>query len=161
MNDDEWQTPQALYDKLCDRYEFNPKLDVAATLENTKCSAYLDDAFVQEWTLPFVEHLDVWCNPPHSKPNLSKYVERAEEQHKKNGIRIMMIVPANFGSTVTFHKYIQRKRFYEFIEGRIKFEKKNENYGNTRNAYIVILWGKYSTRFIDDLILAHKGEISK
>ena len=155
MKDDEWQTPDALYDKLCDMYDFNPILDASANLGNTKCKHFLDDAMYQSWNFKG----DVWCNPPHSKPNLTNFVERAEEMHLSHGIRILMIVPANFGGTATFHKYIQRKRFYEFVEGRPSFLKKGRILDSSRNAYIVIIWGK--SPLISDLVLAHEGEVSK
>lgn len=138
MKDDEWETPTALYQKLCEKYNFNPTLDVAANVQNRKTRLFLTDAYLQEWVVGSLG--DVWCNPPHSKPNLSRFVQKAEEQHIKHSIRIMMIVPANFGSTATFHKLIQGKRFFEFVEGRPKFEKKGKTIDPSRNAYIVIIW---------------------
>ncbi len=37
---DEWETPRALYDELCNRYKITPLFDAAATSQNTLCVNY-------------------------------------------------------------------------------------------------------------------------
>src|SRR5579864_3008924 len=61
--DDEFETPNPLYNSLTQQYQIFPKLDVAATLENRKCERFFsiqDNALEQEWTEDF------WCNHPHT-----------------------------------------------------------------------------------------------
>jgi len=134
--DDEFWTPKSLYDKLCIKYKMFPGLDVAANEQNTKCRHFLENAFYDKW---YMDGHDVWCNPPHSMTE--RFMVRAENQHVRYGIRIMMIVPANVISTKVWHKYIEDKREYHGIEGRPKFLKhgKPSQYPS-RNAYVVILW---------------------
>lgn len=135
--DDEFWTPKDLYDKLCGLYNIQPTLDAAANSQNTKCDMFLTNALFQEWG----EYHQVWCNPPHSKT--LEFIERAENQHKKYGIRIIMIVPANVISTKIWHRYIENKREYHAVEGRPKFLKHGKpSKFPSRNSYIVILWGE-------------------
>lgn len=134
--DDEFWTPRPLYESLIKQYNFQPILDVAANKENTRCSLFLTDALHESWNHA---RRAVWCNPPHSKT--AEFIARAESQHKRWGMKIMMIVPANVGGTKMFHKYIEDHREYHFIEGRPQFLKHGRPSEHpSRNTYIVILW---------------------
>ena len=140
LNDD-WWTPKSLYENLCKKYNIYPKLDVAATSENSKCQYYLGDALHQEWTIGGKDPETIWCNPPFSMTD--KFIRRAESQYAKYGMRMMMIVPANVLSSKVWHELIEGKREYHAVEGRPKFL----NHGRpskfpSRNAYVVILWHK-------------------
>src|SRR5215831_17843290 len=58
----EWETPQALFDRL--HAEFGFMLDVCATPDNAKCARYYteaDDGLSQSWVGV------CWCNPPYGK----------------------------------------------------------------------------------------------
>lgn len=140
ITDDEFWTPKSLYEGLCKKYEMMPMLDAAATAGNTKCEFFLKDALHEEW-LAHNCSTTVWCNPPHSKTE--KFIKRAESQHLRYNINIMMIVPANVLSTKVWHKLIEGKREYHAIEGRPKFLKHGvPSKFPSRNAYVVILWRK-------------------
>lgn len=144
--DDEFWTPKSLYDDLCKKYSVLPLIDVAANADNSKCRFHLYDALHQEWVLDDDEnkikteyYCDIWCNPPHTKTE--EFIRRAESQHLKHGITIMMIVPANVLSTKVWHQLIENKREYHAIEGRPKFLKHGvPSKFPSRNAYVVILW---------------------
>jgi len=141
IKDDEYWTPSGLYQDLCNKYDIDPILDVAANEYNCKTFYYLEDALHEEWLIEDNQIVSVWCNPPHSLN--SEFVARAEVQHLRYGMDIMMIIPANFGGTKTFHRYIEGKREYHFVEGRPRFLKDGvlSEYPS-RNAYIIILWRK-------------------
>ena len=56
-----WETPQDLFDRLNDEFEFTT--DVCAEPHNKKCERYFSpeaDGLAQEWSGV------CWCNPPYS-----------------------------------------------------------------------------------------------
>ena len=137
--DDEFWTPKSLYESLCNKYQIYPRLDVAANEGNSRCEFFLSNALHEEWFKPEYADLPVWCNPPHSKTD--EFITRAESQHIRHGITIMMIVPANTLGNKVWHKFIEGKREYHAIEGRPKFLKHGvPSKFPSRNAYVVILW---------------------
>jgi len=140
IKDDEFETPTPLYEKLCAMYDFEPTLDVCCTLDNQKCAfGIYEGSLHKEWELQGWGHTRGWCNPPHTKT--AEFVAKAELEFVNNYFQTMMIVPANFGGTSTFHKYVEGKREYHFIEGRPVFLKNGRKTKYpSRNSYIVILW---------------------
>lgn len=112
---DEWSTPQDLFDKLNE--EFNFDLDVCANESNHKCSLYYDrkqDGLKMPWN----GHI-VWCNPPYGK-EIAKWVERAYIEHKTHGTTIVMLLPART-DTIWFHTYVLGWADIRFLKGRLKF----------------------------------------
>ena len=110
-NSEEWETPQDLFNRLND--EFNFTLDVCATEENHKCTKYFtkeQDGLMQEWSGEVV-----WCNPPYGRL-VGEWVKRCCE-HK--GVSVMLL-PART-DTKWFHDYIYGKNEIRFIRGRLKF----------------------------------------
>ena len=90
MND-ERQTPQWLFDKLNSIYHFT--LDAAASAENHKCDSYYTietDGLAHQW----YPHI-VFCNPPYSRGQLKKWVEKAREEFYCHSTTVVMIVPAD------------------------------------------------------------------
>jgi len=70
---DEWATPQDLFDKLNE--EFNFSLDVCADDWNHKTQDYFDktvDGLAQQWTGV------CWCNPPYGR-EIGKWMQKAYE----------------------------------------------------------------------------------
>ena len=62
-NKEDWETPQDLFNKL--DQEFNFTIDVASSEENHKCNKYYTDkenGLIQDWSKE-----TVWCNPPYRK----------------------------------------------------------------------------------------------
>jgi phage N-6-adenine-methyltransferase len=139
---DEWETPQALFDRLNAIYNFT--LDVCATPENAKCKRYFtqaDDGLKQDWSKEIC-----WMNPPYSKPespcksrckkkacvtrgyHISKYkpgqedwIRKAYEESLK-GTLVVALLPVRT-DTEAFHRYIYKKQDVDFIKGRLKFGK--------------------------------------
>lgn len=117
---DQWATPQDFFEEVNAEFHFN--LDVCALPENAKCQAYYTpemDGLKQPW------YGTCWCNPPYGR-EIKKWVEKAYNEHKKNGNCIVMLLPART-DTRWFHDYIYGKSEIRFIKGRLKF-------GNAKNS---------------------------
>lgn len=117
---DDWQTPQALFDKLNRRWEFS--VDGAANAQNHLLprwwgpqSPLAEDSLVIPWT-----HERVWLNPPYSM--CSEFMEKAYIEMTVNEALTVALVPART-DTKWFHKwvYLQRGVSVEFLKGRLKF----------------------------------------
>ena len=139
---DDWETPQELYDYLCDKYELNPTLDVAANSENCKCRGYLPYSLEPEisWQCnPTIE--TVWCNPPHSLNE--QFVKKAQREWVKHNINIMMILPANSLCTNYAENYIHPYAEYHPINRKFcKFLHNGKVMDSSRNGYFVVIWRK-------------------
>ena len=111
-NSDEWFTPQNFFDEI--NKEFNFTLDVAATVDNTKCKKFFtikDNGLIQNW-----EGV-IWCNPPYS--DIKLWVEKAYNESLK-GTKIVLLIPVRT-DTKYFHSFIYNKAELRFIKGRLKF----------------------------------------
>lgn len=114
---DDWETPQQLFDKLDD--EFNFSWDLAATKENSKCEQYIDksdDSLSVNWS-ELVGNL--WLNPPYGR-QIKKWVKKASETDLKDSY-LVMLIPART-DTSYWHDYIFGKAEIKFLRGRLKFE---------------------------------------
>jgi phage N-6-adenine-methyltransferase len=119
-NKDCWATPPELFDRLNRLY--GPFiLDVCANATNHKCKRWYgpggehEDALTVEW--PTTGWL--WMNPPYSRGNQRKFVEKAIEESKR-GCKTLALLPANT-STWLFHELIYRRFDVEFLPTRVKF----------------------------------------
>ena len=142
---DEWETPIDLYDYLCDKYNIQPKLDVAATYYNTKCSDYLPlDHYDGALNYETQWDKDVWCSPPHS--DIGRFVVKAFGEWRKNNINIMMIIPANSMCTNYAEECIENKAEYHPINRKwCKFLHNGKEMDHARNGYFVVIWRKNET----------------
>lgn len=111
-NNQEWETPQWLFDKL--NFEFHFDCDVAADEKNTKCEKFMDkhlDALTQRWDDT------CWLNPPYKQ--VGKWMKKAHEQMLL-GVTVIALVPART-NTNWWHDYCMRAKEIRFIRGRPKF----------------------------------------
>lgn len=136
--DDEFETPSWLYNKLILDYKIYPQLDVCATEQNKKCAEYFDwkmNALEQEWTK------DVWMNDPHSLH--AEFAQKAFQQWRKHNINILSIWPANCCRTEYWHEFIEGFAEYHAIRGAIRFLQNGKPSKETsRNAYLCVIWRK-------------------
>lgn len=109
---EDWETPQALFDKLDAKYHFT--LDPCATPENAKCKRFYtkeENGLTKSWAGEIV-----FCNPPYSR-KIGEWVKKAAEEEAD----VVMLIPART-DTSWFHNYIYNKAEITFLRGRLKFE---------------------------------------
>ena len=85
--DQTWETPQDLFDKLNEVFEF--ELDVCAVDETAKCNKYFTpeiDGLKQEWKG------NCWMNPPYGREQI-KWIEKAYNE-SQNDAKIVCLIPA-------------------------------------------------------------------
>jgi phage N-6-adenine-methyltransferase len=115
---DNWATPQDLFDKLNDLYQF--ELDVCASKENAKCKRFFtveQDGLAQDWKG------SCWMNPPYGR-EIGKWMAKAYES-SKIGAKVVCLVPART-DTAWWHDYAMNGEI-TFLKGRLKF-------GNSKNS---------------------------
>lgn len=112
---DNWETPQYLYDKLNDEFGF----DYDPCPLNSKY-----DGLNTEWgACNFV-------NPPYSRVLKEKFVLKAIEESKKGKTSVLLLPVST--STKLFHQYIlPNAKEIRFLQGRVKFK----GY-NSKNEYV-------------------------
>lgn len=143
--DDEFWTQIKDYERFCNNYKIKPELDAAANAQNSKCGEnFLTNALFEEWTLKDGTVVDVWCNPPHSMT--PEFIRRADNQHKKYNMNILMIIPTNTESSEVFHEVIEDEFVCKVenhpIRKRLRFLKHGfkKTKFSSRNAYRAIIW---------------------
>lgn len=115
-NRDDWETPQALFDFLDERYHFT--LDAFSSHENAKCAKHYteeEDGLERSW-----KGETAFCNPPYGR-DMARYVGKCAWEWEVNGTRSVLLVPART-DTRWFHEYIVPNARVEFVRGRLKFE---------------------------------------
>jgi len=137
---DEWETPQELYDHLCEKYNLKPNFHVASDPVNCKCRGGTNTALGDvDWNV--YDETIVWCNPPHSKNE--EFVRKAYNEWAKHNITIMMILPANALCTNYAENWIEPFAEYHPINRRFcKFLYHGEKKDSSRNGYFVVIWRK-------------------
>ena len=109
---DEWETPQALFDVLNREFQFT--LDVCATPTNAKCELYYTpemDGLVRPWTGV------CWMNPPYGDA-ITAWICRAFEV-AKTGITVVCLVPARTDTGWWWD--CCRFGAVRFLRGRLRF----------------------------------------
>ena len=115
-NTDMWSTPQNLFDKL--NQEFNFLIDVCADKDNAKCAEFFskeEDGLTIRWVN------NCWMNPPYGR-EIGKWVKKASESVKDIADVVVCLLPSRT-DTRWFHDYIYNKPNVEirFLKGRLKF----------------------------------------
>ena len=151
---DEWWTPHDLYWELCDKYNFYPEIDVAATEANSLCRYFFtkkDNALKQDW-IKGKKKRKCWNNPPAKEQG--KFIAQAYQQYKDLRIKTMQIVPLNVQSAKAFQNNVQKpiergeKIMVRPIDGRRVFlwrgrkKTKGKKITSSINGYCVIIYGK-------------------
>lgn len=110
---DEWETPQAFFDKYNDKFQFS--LDVCATKENAKCASFFtkkEDGLNKDWGGAVC-----WMNPPYGR-QIKLWMQKAY-QESLSGATVVCLVPSRT-CTAWWHDYAMKGNI-EFIRGRLKF----------------------------------------
>jgi phage N-6-adenine-methyltransferase len=113
-NTAEWGTPQDLFDRLNEEFQFD--VDVCATADNKKVFHFfdrVDDGLKQEWKGV------CWCNPPYGR-NVGDWLRKAYHSALR-GATVVVLVPART-DTRWWHQWVEGKATVRFIQGRLRFE---------------------------------------
>lgn len=111
-NKDDWETPQTLFNKLDE--EFNFSIDLCANKINHKKDRYYsisDSTFKHSW-----DNEIGFLNPPYGR-DIDRFIKKAYES---KGI-IVCLIPSRT-DTKYWHNYVMKAKEIRFIKGRLKFE---------------------------------------
>ena len=146
MSDDEYGTPQALFDHYDRIYHFT--CDVCSTPQLAKCKKFYTperDGLKQEW-------IGVcWMNPPYG--GLGKWVRKAYEA-AKNGAVVVALLPM-FTDTAWFHDYASHATI-ELLKGRLQFANRTDN-GYAPFGHGIFVFRKESARLDNQLAISLDG----
>ena len=131
--DDNWKTPDWLYDQLNSEFFFD--FDPCPYSEGE----IVNDGLITEWGC------SNFINPPYSRKLKEAFVLKAVEESKKGKICVLLLPVST--STVLFHEVIKpNAKEIRFLKGRIKFQKKDEQgqwytpkNGGMHDSMIVVL----------------------
>ena len=151
-SDDDWETPQWLFDLL--DAEFHFAVDLAATRFNTKCDRYITpeiDAIDQDWhrflhagevpykragPAPKLAPCSGWLNPPYGR-DVSRWVYKAALTGDYR-TRVVCLLPARTDTT-WWHKYVRLASEVRLLKGRLRFS--NAENGAPFPSAVVIFGG--------------------
>ena len=110
----EWETPQALFDKLNGEFRFN--LDLAASRKNTKCRKFYtkrDNGLAQSWA-----GKRVFLNPPYGRGIIEPWVRKAATDRTE--VCVCLIHART--DTKWFQDWVLPSAHeIRFVKGRVKF----------------------------------------
>ncbi len=152
----DWETPSDFFNRL--RGEFRFTLDVCATDENAKCTAYYTEehnALTKRWYRAVAPHCWAWMNPPYGR-EIKHWVQKAALQNAL-GLSIVCLLPART-DTKWFHDHVfgtcQELRL---VKGRLKF-------GSHRNSApfpsMVAIYHGYGTWHASNVSGPHETRVT-
>lgn len=140
--DHTWETPQELFDKL--NNVFNFKIDVCALPETAKCDEYFTpevDGLKQDW-------VDIcWCNPPYGRMQ-KDWIKKARDESLKNDATIVMLIPAKPDTKIWHDVIFKDSSAVCFIKGRLRFGNAKEN---APFPSAIVVFGNVTSKQIETL----------
>jgi phage N-6-adenine-methyltransferase len=113
---DLWRTPRHIFDKLDRICGFT--LDPCCTKESALCEIFFtpeDDGLSKSW-----KGFTVFCNPPYSRGNIDKWVEKCYKESLDDETCVVALLPVSTSAN-WWHKWIVGKAELHFIERRVRF----------------------------------------
>lgn len=94
-----WATPWNVYEKICQRWQVKPSIDLAADVENSKCEHHITE-FMNSLKVDWMEFANCyhvpytgWMNPPYSQPLMTEFIEKALAESKR-GFTTVFLLPS-------------------------------------------------------------------
>jgi site-specific DNA-methyltransferase (adenine-specific) len=104
VNDDNWQTPQWLYDELDEEFKF----------DFDPCPIYAEfDGLIIDWGK------SNFINPPYNRKDKPRFIQKAFDEWKKGKTCVLLIPAAT--STKQFHELLLPNAEIRFLRGRVAF----------------------------------------
>ena len=128
MND-EWGTPEWAFE-LSKKIEPIYGFDAACNMGN--CLIEEQGLFTDSLTLDWGSVVDyktaIWCNPPYSRGNINKFIDKALYEAKENGVRSVFLV--RFDPTAKWFQKAFKSGYCDIymIPKRIKFKGADNTY---------------------------------
>lgn len=126
-----WETPQALYDRL--DAEFGFTIDAAASSANALAGWYWDeeaDGLLQDWNDEVV-----WCNPPFSQGQ--RWVRKAASSRGTAAL----LIPASIDTRWWYDDVLATAHEVRFILGRIRFLMNGKPAGHVLpHPVAIVIW---------------------
>lgn len=147
---DLWETPQALFNELDDKFKFD--IDLCADQDNTKCQYYMadylkdipcDTAFIPD--SPWQKYYSTcFMNPPYSNPK--PFIQKAYDDVQKHDLVIVMLLKCDPSTKAwsIFWDYKNNKPKpgveVRFLPKRLKFERNGipAQSANFPNAVVIL-----------------------
>lgn len=128
----EWETPEYIYDILNEEFNFN--WDLACISENCKTeNGCMFDKGIDglDWIPDFNKKYRIWCNPPYSIQLKPKFIERCWALSKLHNVEeVVMLIPSAT-ETKLFHEIMVKECEVRFIHKRVRFKGVN-----TKGEYV-------------------------
>lgn len=131
---DEYGTPQKVFDNACKEYKIKPKIDICASKINHVLKNYYtikDNCFTKEIKKDF------FMNPEYSQ--VANFMAFAFAQHRHNNVSALILTYAKT-DTKWWHDYVEPFAEVHFVKGRIQF---NDEKGKPK-----MIWDKKYSRWI-------------
>lgn len=113
---DLWETPMHIFKSLDQEFHFT--LDPCCTKKTKKCPWGLtpkQDGLSVSWA-----GQRVFCNPPYSRGNIDKWVQKCYQESQKPNTTIVALLPVST-SADWWHRWVVGKAELRFVERRIRF----------------------------------------
>jgi len=145
----EWETPQALFDKLNKEFQFT--LDPCSTHENTKCKKHYtkeEDGLKKSWSRE-----RVFMNPPYGR-EISHWAKKARSEtygyfnDSDEACKFVVgLLPART-DVIWYHTFVYDTNKYQtlpgveirFLKGRLKFEVEGIPQDPATFSSMVVVW---------------------
>lgn len=119
---DEWETPDYLFNKLNDEFNFNWDLACISSNSKTKEGCFFDKGINGlEWTPEENKDYRIWCNPPYKTKLKAAFIEKCYELSKLDNVKeVVLLIPAAT-ETKLFHEIMAPNAEIRFIHKRVRF----------------------------------------
>jgi len=116
---DEYGTPQELFDQACKDYDIHPEVDICGTKKNHVLKNYVTK---EVSCFSGSIYCDFFMNPPYSE--IAEFMKFAREQHEKYNVNVLILAYAKV-DTHWWHDYVEGRSEIHNIKGRIRFNCKH------------------------------------